>query len=66
MKDFRDSDWSVNVWGAEGEVSITHAKAGVVTDHWPFIQREADTPAEATKAAPAKSIAEVKKARNRR
>lgn len=41
MKHMRDSDWSVTVWGAEGEVTITHSKAGVVSDTWPIIDRDA-------------------------
>ena len=34
---FRDSDWSVTVWGEKGDVTITHSKAGVESDHWPLI-----------------------------
>ena len=37
---FVDSDWSVTVWGADGEVEIKHTKAGVKSDHWPFIERQ--------------------------
>ena len=37
---FVDSDWSVTVWGADGKVEIKHTKAGVKSDHWPFIERQ--------------------------
>ena len=37
MKAFVDSDWSVTVWGAKGDVSITHEKAGVKSDKWPLV-----------------------------
>lgn len=38
--DFDPSDWSVTVWGADGEVSIEHSKAGVKSDQWPCIERQ--------------------------
>ena len=37
---FGASDWSVTVWGADGEVSIEHSKAGVKSDQWPCIERQ--------------------------
>ena len=41
VRDFRDSDWSVTVWGADGDVFIEHTKAGVESEHWPLIPRQA-------------------------